>query len=323
MAWKYTSNRYLRDWNAEQFPDWWPRPFKGKAHITGWLNRGTSVKALRGSWDLFHPTYFDPYFLPELRGRPFVLTIHDMTHELYPAGLSDRSFLPERKKRLAQRATKVIAVSENTRQDAIRLLSLDPNKVVTVHHGNSLQPGSLKPVRPSRDQDYWLYVGARGAYKNWTQLVRALGLRRDTRDSLVMVGGGPLSGEERAELQAAGLADRWQQTAASDAELAGWYASAKALVYPSRYEGFGFPLLEAMAWGCPVVAARASCLPEIGAEAAVYFELDEPDSLVAALRAVEQAETRRLLVQHGLERSSQFSWTKMVEQTRAVYRSCL
>jgi glycosyltransferase involved in cell wall biosynthesis len=324
-AWRFTSNRYLQGWDGVRFHDWWPSvSFKGKAHLTGILNSVVSRKALAStSWDLFHPTYFDPYFLPYLKGRPFVLTIHDMTHELYPEGLSDRRYLSRRKRLLAGKAARIITVSENTRQDAIRLLGLDPERVVAIPHGNSLRPGKVTARRPPVPGPYWLYVGARNDYKNWRLVVEALALRAQPSDRLVMVGGGALSPAERRALDQAGLGDRAFQTPASDGELAGWYQGAKALIYPSRYEGFGMPLLEAMAWGCPVAAARSSCLPEIGGDAALYFDPDSPQALAQGLDQLEDPDLRRTLVDRGRIRELDFTWDRAVRTTMAVYQGAL
>jgi len=323
-GWDYTANRYLHEANP-RFRDWAPGlRFKGKAHLTGWWNRGASQRALRSSeWDLFHPTYYDPYFLPLLKGRPFVLTIHDMTHELYPEGLSDRGVVPARKRMLANRARLVIAVSENTRADAIRLLGLDPAKVVTVPHGNSLRPGLVVPAKVPADPGYWLYVGTRSGYKNWALVVEALAQRANATDRLVMVGGGPLTNAERRQLDLAGLGSRAVQTGASDAELAGWYRGAQALIYPSKYEGFGMPLLEAMAWGCPVVAARASCLPEVGGDAALYFAPESCGDLVTQLERLSDPAECQSYRAAGLAREALFGWRQTLAATAAVYQGCL
>jgi len=323
-GWSYTANRYLHEWDPVRFHDWWPSMrFKGKAHLTGLLNRSASTRALRGSdWDLFHPTYYHPYFLPLVGDRPFVLTIHDMTHELQPRGLSDLRVTPGRKALLAARATRILAVSENTRQDVIRLLGIPEDKVVTVPHGNSLRPGLVQPQSVGAS-GYWLYVGNRQEYKNWSRLVLALGLRKASSDHLVMVGGGALTDAERRFLDEAGLSGRYRQTSASEPELAGWYTGAQALVYPSLYEGFGMPLIEAMAWGCPVVASRASCLPEIGGEAALYFDPNSTDDLVRALAEVSNPLARRRLVEEGRIRQEPFTWERTAEATLEVYRGCL
>jgi len=319
-GWRFTPSRYLP--GADLLPS---LRFKGKAQLRAFVNAGVSKRALRGEFDLFHPTYYDPYFLPLLHGRPFVLTLHDMTHELYPEGLKDAATLPARKRLLAAQAACLLAVSENTKADAVRLMGLDPARIVVVPHGNSLRPGTVTAQLPRHEKPYWLYVGARHGYKDFAVLVKALGRRgaAGRGESLVLVGGGPVSAAEAELLQAHGLAENCTQTDCSEAELAGWYSQALGLVYPSRYEGFGIPLLEAMAWGCPVVAARASSLPEVGGEAALYFEPGNPEDLAAQLERLDSAGTRQALIAAGRAREALFTWDAAVEKTLAVYQSVL
>jgi len=138
-----------------------------------------------------------------------------------------------------------------------------------------------------------------------------------------MVGGGSLTIDECRRLEAAGLAGRYLQTAASEAQLAGWYAGAQALVYPSLYEGFGLPLVEAMAWACPVVAARASCLPEVAGDAALWFDPLAPAELAAALDRITVPAVRNEMTALGTERQRLFTWEHTREQTRRVYRQAL
>lgn len=286
------------------------------------VNRQVSLSSLDRPFDLFHPTYYDPYFLGRLQGRPFVLTIHDMTHELFPSELPDAQTVTVRKKLLAPLASRVIAVSENTKADAVRLLGLDPSNVVVVPHGNSLRPGSVQPKSPGKKETYWLYVGSRKQYKDFPILVKALALREAGRrgENLVMVGGGPVTQPEAALLKTAGLGGQWTQTDCSESELAGWYAGAMALIYTSRYEGFGMPLLEAMAWGCPVVASRSSCLPEVGGDAALYFSTGDADDLTQVLERVHDGSERQRLIDRGIARESLFSWDLAVEKTLTVYK---
>ncbi len=319
-GWLWTPNRYLPG------PDLFGSlRFKGKALLRSAANLQVSLSGLRRPFDLFHPTYYDPYFLSRLQGRPFVLTIHDMTHELFPADLADARTVTVRKKLLATLASRVIAVSENTKADAVRLLGLDSSKVVVVPHGNSLHPGFVQPKAPGNKEPYWLYVGARKQYKDFSVLVKALALRGAGQrgETLVMVGGGAVTQGEAALLRISGLAGRWTQTDCSESELAGWYAGAMALVYTSRYEGFGMPLLEAMAWGCPVIASRSSCLPEVGGEAALYFSPGEADDLTKVLEQLDGNTERQRLIDSGYARERQYSWETAVERTLSVYEAAI
>ena len=136
-----------------------------------------------------------------------------------------------------------------------------------------------------------------------------------------MVGGGPLTAAEVRSLKTLGLEDRWRQTDCSEAQLAGLYEGALALVYPSRYEGFGLPVLEAMAWGCPVIAANASSLPEVGGDAALYFTPGDVAQLSGLLEQVTGPGERTRLSQAGRARESGYSWESTLDKTMAVYRT--
>lgn len=316
-GWRFSPNQYLP--GPDLFGSF---RFKGKAAVREQVNRFVARRALAKTWDVFHPTYYDPYFLSALKGRPFVLTIHDMTHELFPETLPDADRVLVRKRLLAEKAARVIAVSENTKADAVRLLGLDPARVTVVPHGNGLRPGVVEPMTTEVSPPYWLYVGSRKEYKDFAVVVAALKIREAGRrgEGLVLVGGGALTTAEAKLLDEAGLAGRVLQTDCSEAELAGWYAGALALVYSSRYEGFGMPLLEAMAWGCPVVAARSSCLPEVGGAAALFFTPSDPLSLAVLLERVLDPMVRTGLVEAGRVREAEFTWDRAVEATLQVYR---
>jgi len=162
-------------------------------------------------------------------------------------------------------------------------------------------------------------------YKDFSVVVQALKLRDAARrrEILVMVGGGRVTRREAETLASAGLRDQWIQTDSSESELAGWYAQAQALIYPSRYEGFGMPLVEAMAWGCPIVASRSSCLPEVGGAAAQYFTPGEAEDLAVKLELVLQEPERTALVEAGRERERLFGWDSAIEKTLQLYRKVL
>ncbi len=321
----FTGNRYLHNFDPVRYKDWLQgKNFKGKAYINAFLNQIVSSHALKkNDWDVLHPTYYHPYFIPFLKGRPFVLTIHDMTHELFPDGFSDIRKTPARKASLATMASHIITPSQNTKNDVVRLLKVPEDKISVIPHGNSFRPGAVLPKKPECESGYWLYVGGRDDYKNWNFLILTLRLRANKTDRLVMVGGGPLSALEKKALFEAGLEGRWQQTNANEAELAGWYQSAKALVYPSKYEGFGLPLLEAMAWGCPAVVANASSLPEVGGSAAVYFDLEKPESLLDCLETMENVSEREACIAAGVLQEKNFSWERSASTTLSVYQKLL
>jgi glycosyltransferase involved in cell wall biosynthesis len=181
-----------------------------------------------------------------------------------------------------------------------------------VHLGCSLRPSrsSLPTLPPATP--FVLFVGDRGGYKNFDTLVRAMGTSRVLRDMpLVCFGGGPI--RDKRVIHVSG----------GDDVLASLYTQAAALVYPSLYEGFGMPLLEAMACGCPVVCSNTASLPEIAGDAAELCDPSDPAHIAAAIENVlspaRATELRRL----GAARVKEFTWEKCARETREVYRSLL
>lgn len=328
LPFRHTPTQALQTWRPDRFRPFFPGlAFRGKAQLLEQLNRWASRRALKSRWDLFHPTYYDPYFLPTLKGRPFVLTIHDMTHERYPEGLKDAHLVPERKRTLAQAASAVIAVSEHTKADAVSQLGLSAEKIRVVPHGLSLSPEKVTPVPLALPERYILFVGHRHAYKNWAFWLRSLESLASKHPDLhiVCAGGGALGAEEQSLIRETS----WRGRVVSfpflkEGELATAYKNAAVFGFPSRYEGFGLPLLEAFAWDCPVTAARASSLPEVGGEAVLYFHPEDPrEMLDITERALTDQGLRAELRRRGRERVREFSWAATVEKTRALYRSLI
>jgi glycosyltransferase involved in cell wall biosynthesis len=172
-----------------------------------------------------------------------------------------------------------------------------------------------------------LYVGARGGYKNFERFVRAFALsqRLHQEFDLLCFGGGPLQTAERQMIADAGLGpDQVVQMGGGDEILAALYQQAAALVYPSLYEGFGIPPLEAMAVGCPVICSNSSSLPEVVGDAAESFDPLDQEAMLAAMEAVLASPTQRsALVAAGRIRYQQFTWKKCARETEAIYRKLL
>lgn len=290
-------------------------------------NLAASLARLKTSgFDLFHPTYFDPYFLPALGDRPFVLTVHDFTYEEYPQFFSPRDPVPGWKAALAARATRIIAISEHTKRDLVRFYGTDPARIDVIHHGYAPPPARAAPcARRDLPGRYVLFSGTRFAYKNWAPFVTAMvRLLREDPALHVLCTGPAFSAEERALLASLGVERQVRQLRVEEAELGELYARAAAFVFPSLYEGFGFPVLEAFFHGCPAALADASSLPEVGGDAAVYFDPKDPESIAGAVsRVLGDAELRAELVRRGRERVKAFTWARTCEQTLATYQRAL
>lgn len=269
---------------------------------------------------VFHPTYYDPYFLNQPARHPYVLTVHDMIYERV-SGLPCAEDVMKQKRETILGAERVIAISEYTKRDIMELLDVPEEKIDIVYHSTSLRPNKTAGTRmPYR---YLLYVGDRSAgYKNFAGMFDAFRKLHAKDSTLHLVcTGRRFSDEERTHIAAAGVETFVHQIAASDKTLADLYQQAEAFVYPSRYEGFGIPILEAYACGCPVVLSRATCFPEIAGEAGEYFDPDNTDDIARAIGAVIYDKARRnALVTAGTERLSLFSWEKAAAQTEECYR---
>ena len=246
-------------------------------------------------------------------------TIHDLTCWLMPqvhtaANVrADKNFAD----RIWRRAAGLIAVSENTRQDAIRLLGIAPEKIHTIYSG---VPEEYFNALPSpRERPYVLYVGTIEPRKNLDTLLDAW-RELNTHDYELVIAGATGWGSEKTLARI--RAEATYLGYVPEANLPGLVAGAAAFVYPSLYEGFGFPVVQAMAAGAPVVTSNNSCLPEIASDAAVLVDPRSPAEIAAGLKRVVGSEScRSEMIARGRERARQFSWDACAEKSLAFFRS--
>lgn len=210
----------------------------------------------------------------------------------------------------------------------LHFYNVDPAKTRVIHHGLSPLPRSSEAAAALRKQlrrDYVLYVGMRAAFKNFDGLLKAF---RETKLheslDLLVLGGGPLTDQEKALISGLEMSDCVScMPVVSDEILAEAYAGAKLLVYPSLNEGFGFPPLEAMSVGCPVLASHVSSIPEVCQDAPFYFDpLDQGSFERALLQASGDEEARTRAIERGTEVAAQYSWERCGAETLALYREC-
>jgi glycosyltransferase involved in cell wall biosynthesis len=279
----------------------------------------------RFSPDIVHETYYASTRRAPRRAK-VVLTVFDMIHERFPESFRARDTTASEKAAAVARADHVICISENTRRDLIDILNVDPAKTSVAYLGFSLtQPAITTPVIVGRP--YLLYVGSRGGYKNFYALLQAYAMRTDLQEAydLLAFGGGAWLDAELERARALGIDERrLRHMQGDDSLLASLYRGASLFVYPSLYEGFGIPPLEAMSFGCPVVSGNASSLPEVVGDAAELFDPGSPSALLAAIeRVLGDSAYRKALVERGHERTQLFSWKRCAEQTLGVYEKVL
>ena len=277
--------------------------------------------------DIVHETYYcEDDFRPN--GARRVLTVYDLIHERYPDLFVNSEGTTRPKRVAANRVDHVICISESTRRDLVSYCGVAEEKTSVVYLGVDVD--FVQAVTPSRQyhpRPFLLYVGARGGYKNFERFVRAFALSPRLRQEfdLLCFGGGQLQTAERQMIADAGLGpDQVVQMGGGDEILAALYQQAAAFVYPSLYEGFGIPPLEAMAVGCPVICSNSSSLPEVVGDAAESFDPLDEEAMLAAMEAVLASPSRRsALVAAGQTRYQQFSWEKCARETEAIYRKLL
>lgn len=277
----------------------------------------------KGDFDIFHPTFFDDYFLPFLGKKPFVITVHDMIPEIFSMDHSQA----KQKLAVIPKAAHIIAVSGQTKKDLVRIMNVPEEKVSVVYHGADEEPYIPSSTAPFAEE-YILYVGTRYEYKNFTAFCKScVGILKRHPQLKIVCTGVPFSPEEIQLFESLGIKDRMlHRFVQTRQELFDLYHYAITFVYPSKYEGFGMPILEAYKADCPVMLNRASCFPEIAGDAAVFFDLNSEKSDFE-----EQFETlyrltgdeRGELIQRQRERMKLYSWSKSAAQLADVYKDVL
>jgi glycosyltransferase involved in cell wall biosynthesis len=298
--------------------------FSKTGRISKWNKNYSRYCIIKNDFDIFHPTYFHPYFLKLLK-KPFVITVHDMIYELYPDYFKTNDFTSENKRKLIDKACHIIAISETTKADLIRLAQVPAEKITVVYHGHSPIKNSYVP-KVALPEKYLLFVGARDNYKNFALFIRAasLAMAEHLDLKLVCVGGGAFTDEEKGELSALHIANETIHYDATDELLYWLYKGAKAFVYPSLYEGFGLPILEAFEADCPVILSDTPSFVEVAAEAALYFNPHDHNTLAECLKLVlKDGSLRGDLISLGQRRLKMFSMEKCITETVEVYKKCL
>jgi len=273
--------------------------------------------------DIVHETYYSRKKTTR-SARKTVITVYDTVAELFSDSASPPpGALPVRKAAF-ERADHVICISHNTRADLVKLYDVDPGKVSVIHLASSITPSDKPPI--SKPEPFFLFVGGRWGYKNFLGLAEAFQLAGLWRThKIICFGGGPFAAHELKRLNELGIPlDRFEIIDGEDELLSRYYASAVALVYPSLYEGFGIPLLEAMQCACPVLCGNSSSLPEVAGSAAEYFDASDPLQIASAMRKIADCpDEREKLIRLAKTRVTRFSWDKCAEETYAVYERVL
>ena len=319
-----SNNYYLSDNQNIKHTKFFPnREFRGKTRLISPINKINSIYHLKNQkFDIFHPTYYDPYFFKYLHGKPFVLTVFDMIHEKFPDVFPLKDTTSNQKKCLAEKASKIIAISKNTKKDLVEIFGIEESKIEVIYLGNSMVIKDHFTI--NLPKYYILFVGSREGYKNFKTFTNGIKniLIENPNLSVVCAGGGQLNNAENLMLSKQGILDRFFQYDPNDQELAQFYKKATLFVFPSLYEGFGIPILESYSCKCPLLCSNTSSLPEIAGNGAIYFDPTSESSISNAVkRVLDSKELRDKLITNGTKRLKYFSWEKTVTETQNVYQS--
>jgi len=276
---------------------------------------------------LVHETYFS-------RRRsgpqtcPTVITVYDMIYELFPKAFAKSDSTAAIKRIAIERADHVICISENTKSDLMRLYGTAASKVSVVHLGfDQLAPREVSKQKVAvTGRPFLLYVGERSrSYKNFMGFLKAVASSsRLLGDFDIVAFGEPrFSAGELKAISSLGFGEHQvRQQSGSDTVLGSYYSAARALVYPSQYEGFGIPPLEAMAHNCPVISSNTSSMPEVIGSAAEFFNPGDTVEMRQVIESVVYSDSRiDALISAGAERLKAFSWDKCTRQTLGIYQS--
>lgn len=350
LAVKYSENYYLRNGNNEFIFSqdsmtneiFYGLKFKGKDKLHRFLGRMSimehplicnlkdSIRMIRESnYDLFHPTYFDTYFLKYIKSKPFVVTIYDMIHEIFSTShCSEQKYIIAYKKMLIDAASRIIAISENTKKDIIDIYDIEESRISVVYLGCSFS----KDIKQEGDcssvpDNFILYVGERRGYKNFKYFLKSIAplLSGNKGLYLVCAGSGSFTKEEKSLIVKLGLTQKIiHLPLINDNTLIFLYRKALCFVFPTLYEGFGIPILEAFACGCPVILSNRSSLPEVAGDAAVYFNPEDGESILSAVsRVLSDGSIADYMKQRGYVQLEKYSWENCATGTKMVYQLAL
>lgn len=269
--------------------------------------------------NLIHETFYEPTKIKH-SNYPIVTTVQDLIRE--KIGVETQKV--ERKRKSIERADLILCISESTKRDLLDFYKPDHAKVVRVYLGVSeFFFSANKDASSNNRKNVILYVGTRSGYKNWRLLITAFANSSFLKSEfeITCFGGGCLDKDELSLLRQMGIINRVKQIGGNDELLKELYETAACLVYPSQYEGFGLPVVEAMASGCPVITSDIDVLRESGGNAARYFDLNDAESLKHTLENLlpDDVALNHMRIAGRLH-SRKFSWFETAKQTFMAYQ---
>jgi len=307
--------------------------------ISGFINRKklifknkiNAIKSLKSGYDIICPTNYDSYFIPWKKKSILVVTIYDMILELFPEYYNHSLFSKIRyrintnkRRKMINKADKIIAISNNTKLDLLSYYpNVDSSKVIVFPIGTNMGTISKNECDIDLPNEYILYVGGRSGYKNFDRFSVAINMLLEKYKTLhLLCTGTPLDNEELKIFKE--NASRVISYSANEYELAYLYSNAICFVYPSLYEGFGIPTIEAFSCECPVILSDTSCMKEVGGDAACYFNPTDVNDMANVIEKVYLSDSLRTkMKEKGKECSKCFYWDDISKSIVDLYKSLI
>jgi glycosyltransferase involved in cell wall biosynthesis len=272
--------------------------------------------------DIVHETYYSNKNYD--KKCKTVCTVYDMINEIYPKNFSNSKIVSKMKLETIRRSDKIICISYKTKEDLINIFSINENKIDVVYLASGFSNNNSNINLKKRYSNFLLFVGSRYGYKNFENFIKAYSRSSILKNNfkLLFFGGEKISkfdyqvlNENKLNLSDILFLDD------SNSNLEFLYKNVAALIYPSLYEGFGIPILEAMTFGCPVLSSDGGSLKEVGGDGIEYFDPNEIDDISHKLEKVLFSEKiLRNQIEYGLKRCKKFSWKKCADKTLKIYR---
>lgn len=329
IAVKYSNNTYLSDFmNIKSFLE--NLNFRGKVRLISKLNEQNSIKLIKkGDYDIYHQTHYNPYGFKLLQGKKNrVMTVYDMNFFINPELYKNSNFantFREYQKESILNADRIIAISNFSKIKLQEYFEVPDEKISVIHLGIEANTSYGNLPEFLVEKKYILFVGQRKYQKNFSNFIKAFAeFQKKNNDVYLVCTGLPFDNEEKEQIKKLSIQDYVIQIKASEIMLQTLYKNAIFFVYPSLYEGFGLPLLEAMRADCPVLCSDASCFPEIVQNAAMFFDPCDIDSMVNSMNELYyNKDVRESLISNGRERLLNFSLKKCADEHVKVYESMI
>ena len=273
----------------------------------------------KNNYDLYHLTYYNKCFDTK---KPKTITVYDLIHEKFMDEFDLKS-LP--KKKVFSNIDHFFCISNNTKNDLMDYYNIDEKKITVTYLANSIK--NYNSLKNNSKKPYFLYVGSRKRYKNFKIILESYSKLPEIMENfdIICFGGGKFLKEEIEYMNQLSIdLNKVHYKDGSDEVLSSLYTYSEALIYPSKYEGFGLPILEAMSLGCPVISSNTSSLPEVYGHAALTFSPESIEDLMQCLiKITTNDDLKKKLISKGYKREKEFSWKKCALETSSVYKSLI